>query len=95
MAIHLCGRPEGWAARLSPGKPGGSPSYLALLPVELARFTPPGPESGRHRHCGAGPRLAAGGRYPLPCAVELGLSSRRRVAPSSRGHPIASLAGAF
>jgi hypothetical protein len=26
MAIHLCGRPEGWAARLSPGEPG-----IALL----------------------------------------------------------------
>src|SRR6266508_4902133 len=27
------------------------------------------------RHCGAGPRLAADGRYPLPCPVESGLSS--------------------
>ena len=32
----------------------------------------------RHRHCGTGPRLTAGGRYPPPCAAELGLSSRRR-----------------
>ena len=31
----------------------------------------------RHRHCGTGPRLTAGGRYPPPCAAELGLSSRR------------------
>ena len=30
----------------------------------------------RHRHCGTGPRLTAGGRYPPPCAAELGLSSR-------------------
>src|SRR5688572_10277941 len=27
------------------------------------------------RHCGAGPRLAADGCYPLPCPVESGLSS--------------------
>ena len=32
----------------------------------------------RHRHCGTGPRLTAGGRYPPPCAAELGLSSRHR-----------------
>ena len=33
--------------------------------------------AARHRHCGTGPRLTAGGRYPPPCAAELGLSSRR------------------
>ena len=38
----------------------------------------------RHRHCGTGPRLTAGGRYPPPCAAELGLSSRR-----ATGLPIA------
>ena len=32
--------------------------------------------AARHRHCGTGPRLTAGGRYPPPCAAELGLSSR-------------------
>src|SRR5215831_2515561 len=37
-----CGRPEGWAAPLSPWpKPPAAPSYLALLRVEFARFTPP------------------------------------------------------
>jgi hypothetical protein len=53
----------------------------------LPRFTPA--PKRRHRHCGAGPRLAADGCYPLPCAVELGLSSHRRVAPPARGHPAA------
>src|SRR6478609_5218966 len=38
----------------------------------------------RHRHCGTGPRLTAGGRYPPPCAAALGLSSRR-----TTGRPIA------
>ena len=50
----------------------------------LPRFTPStDPRAGeRHRHCGTGPRLAADGRYPPPCAAELGLSSRRhRVTP--------------
>ena len=49
--------------------------------------------AGRHRHCGTGPRLTAGGRYPPPCAAELGLSSRiDRVTPSdTRDHPTASL----
>ena len=49
--------------------------------------------AARHRHCGTGPRLTAGGRYPPPCAAELGLSSRhRRVAPSTtRDHPTTSL----
>jgi hypothetical protein len=44
----------------------------------LPRFTPPAdPKAGRrHRHCGTGPRLTTDGRYPPPCAGELGLSSR-------------------
>src|SRR5262245_54454638 len=67
-----------------------SPSYLALLLVELAAFHPDD-RSRRYRHCGAGPRLAADGCYPLPRAVELGLSSTRSVARSRRGHPAASL----
>jgi len=60
------------------------------LPVSL-RSTACAAE--RHRHCGTGPRLTAGGRYPPPCAAELGLSSRpRRVTPSpTRDHPTASL----
>ena len=40
-----CGRPEGWAAHLSPADgrpPRVAPSYLALLRVEFARFTPVG-----------------------------------------------------
>ena len=61
--------PTGCPARVAP-------SYLALHRVELAAF-----HSGRsrHRHCGAGPRLAADGCCPLPCAAVLGLSSRRRL----------------
>ena len=53
----------------------------------LPRFTPPA--NRRHRHCGAGPRLTADGRYPLTCSMELGLSSDAafrpvRPRPSSR-----------
>jgi hypothetical protein len=51
------------------------------LPVSLRRSACAG---RRHRHCGTGPRLAAGGRYPPPCAEELGLSSRRRGFPRRR-----------
>ena len=41
-----CGRPEGWAAHLSPRRTGVAPSYLALLRVEFAAFHS-GPGSGR------------------------------------------------
>jgi len=62
------------------------PSYLALHQVELARFTRPA-EAEPTRLCGAGPRLAADGSYPLPCVVVLGLSSGdgspRHTRPSS------------
>ena len=44
------------------------------LPVSLRS---PACAVDRHRHCGTGPRLTADGRYPPPCAAELGLSSRR------------------
>ena len=49
--------------------------YLALLQVELARFTPARGCPLPARLCGAGPRLSADGSYPLPCVAELGLSS--------------------
>ncbi len=62
------------------------PSYLALHQVELARFTRSA-EAEPTRLCGAGPRLAADGSYPLPCVVVLGLSSGdglpRHTRPSS------------
>ena len=69
MAIHLrrrspggfSGRPEGWAARLSPRRTGVAPSYLALLRVEFAAF-----HSGR--------RLAPS---PGIVTVALVLASRR------------------
>src|SRR5665811_342881 len=89
-----CGRPEGWAAHLSPAavaRQRVAPSYLALLRVEFAAFHP-GRRSCRTRLCGTGPRLAADGRYPLPCAEELGLSSRRIPEDPPRDHPDASLA---
>jgi hypothetical protein len=62
------------------------------LPVSLR---PTARAVDRHRHCGTGPRLTADGRYPPPCAGELGLSSRAdRVAPTvTRDHPTASLTG--
>ncbi len=95
MAIHLdrrlpdgsCGRPEGWAAHLSPSvalqRRRVAPSYVALLQVEFAAFHPAG-RSRRIRLCGTVPRLAADGRYPLPCAGELGLSSSRADEPTRR-----------
>ena len=59
------------------------------LPVSLRQ---PARAGRRHRHCGTGPRLAAGGRYPPPCAEELGLSSRPPgFPPPARDHPTASL----
>ena len=86
------GRPEGWAAHLSPdGLPRRvTPSYLALLRVELARFTPAGAPS-RHRHCGAGPRLTADGSYPLPCAASSDFPHATAGRPTTRDHPTASL----
>src|SRR6476646_6274169 len=70
--------PTGCAARVAP-------SYLALLRVEFAAFhSVAGLRRRRHRHCGTGPRLTTGGRYPPPCAAELGRSSRRRGCPRRR-----------
>jgi hypothetical protein len=94
MAIHLgrrlpdgsCGRPEGWAAHLSPGglPRAGCALLFGLAPGGVCRVSlrSPARAGGRHRHCGTVPRLATDGRYPPPCAEELGLSSR-----PSRGCP--------
>ena len=91
-----CGRPEGTAAHRSARRTGPLPSYLALLQVEFAAFHPAGRQADhRTRLCGTGPRLAADGRYPLPCAGELGLSSGRTGSRPARDHPIGSLAGRF
>ena len=73
-----------------PGEPGLRPPIWPCSGWSLPRFTPA--PRGRHRHCGTGPRLTADGRYPPPCAGELGLSSRRPVARPTRDHPAASLA---
>src|SRR5829696_2074297 len=83
--------PTGCPARVAP-------SYLALLRVEFAAFhSVVGLRRRRHRHCGTGPRLTTDGRYPPPCAGELGRSSRReRGCPRrARGHPTASLTAPF
>ena len=84
MPDGSCGRPEGWAAHLSPvGCPAGCALLFGLAPGGVCPFHSVGGRSRRrHRHCGTGPRLATGGRYPPPCAAELGLSSR-----PSRGRP--------
>ncbi len=75
-----------------PGKPGLRPPIWPCSGWSLPRFTPA--PKGRHRHCGTSPRLAADGRYPPPCAGELGLSSRPPVARQTRDRPAASLARA-
>src|SRR5258705_6910311 len=58
------------------------------LPVSLR---PSACAAGRHRHCGTGPRLTAGGRYPPPLAAGLGLSppdtSDRPRGPPPPTHP--------
>ena len=59
--------------------PGRSNRVLlfGLAPSRVCRVSlPVRVAPARARLCGTGPRLAADGRYPLPCAEELGLSSR-------------------
>jgi len=74
------GRPEDDGSAPVVRRTGPVSSYLALLRVEFAAFHPAGRQVGlRSRLCGTGPRLTADGRYPLPCAAELGLSSGRTV----------------
>jgi hypothetical protein len=59
----------------------------------LPRFTPAAAFRPRgHRHCGAGPRLTADGRYPLACSLELGLSSDAAFRPM-RPRPSGRLQG--
>ena len=100
------GRPTAHAADPRAGQRTSSPADVARrrvrppiwpcsgwsLPVSLRSAAR---AAARHRHCGTGPRLTAGGRYPPPCAAELGLSSRRRrvAPPTTRDHPTASLTG--
>ncbi len=82
MVIHLgrrlpdasCSRPEGGATH-----PCAACATRALLfglaPGRACPFHPARPKPMPTRLCGAGPRLAADGSYPLPCVVVLGLSS--------------------
>jgi hypothetical protein len=62
---------------------------FGLAPGRVCRVSPTalGLPRARLRLCGTGPRLAADGRYPLPCAEELGLSSCHRLSPSARDRP--------
>jgi hypothetical protein len=68
---------------------------FGLAPSRVCRVSPTGlglPRA-RLRLCGTGPRLAADGRYPLPCAEELGLSSHARPKPEARDRPADSPGG--
>ena len=77
-AIHLSDLPEGWASHLLRRERRLAPSYSVLLRLELAAFHS---RLRGHRHCGAGPRLTADGRYPRTCSMELGLSSNAAFRP--------------
>src|SRR5690242_6623769 len=81
---------------VSSGRPGSRATPLAsnfrptaplfgLAPGRACPFHPTHHCWLSARLCGAGPRLSANGSYPLPCVVELGLSScQLRLAPT--GH---------
>ena len=61
---------SGWGLPSQPGHPG---CWCALT----APFHPYPDSAGRFVFCGTFPRVTPGGRYPPPCPVEPGLSSRR------------------
>ena len=106
MAIHLrrrspdgsSGRPEGWAARLSPRRTGVAPSYLALLRVEFApfhsarRLAPPGGIVTVALVLAL--RRAGVTRHPALRSSDFPRTVTTEVA-TARGHPIASLADGF
>ncbi len=78
------GRPEGSATHLPRGRSPGCALLFGLAPGRVCPFHPGGSAKPPRpaRLCGTGPRLAADGCYPLPCVVELGLSScLSRVSP--------------
>src|SRR5918992_1286797 len=75
------------AARRPPCAP-----LFGLAPARACRVSLPPGEPGGHRHCGAGPRLTADGRYPLACSEELGLSSDATFRPM-RPRPSGRLQG--
>ena len=62
---------------------------FGLAPGRVCRVSPsaPGSPRARLRLCGTCPRLATDGRYPLPCAEELGLSSGSTLAGSEEPTP--------
>ena len=62
---------SGWGLPSQPGHPG---CWCALT----APFHPYPDSAGRFVFCGTFPRVTPGGRYPPPCPVEPGLSSRSR-----------------
>ena len=66
--------------RVGFAEPAGHPAAGELLPHRFT-LTPPRRRSLRRGHrrfvfCGTVPRVAPPGRYPAPCPVESGLSSR-------------------
>jgi hypothetical protein len=63
------------------------PSLFGLAPCRDYRVSPFAPESAKTRLCGSNPHLTVGGRYPLHCCMEPGLSSHRWLSPSASGHP--------
>ncbi len=108
MTIHLgrrspggsSGRPEGWAAHLSPRRTGVAPSYLALLRVEFAPFHSARTDTWPVRAASSLWHWSSplGGRA-LPATLRWRartfLEPRRPKPRAARGHPIASLTGAF
>ncbi len=108
MAIHLgrrspggsSGRPEGWAAHLSPRRTGVAPSYLALLRVEFAPFHSARTDTWPVRTASSLWHWSSpfGGRA-LPATLRWRartfLEPRRPKPRAARGHPIASLTRPF
>jgi hypothetical protein len=94
MVIHLgrrlpdasCGRPGSGATHSCAACATRAPLF-GLAPGRACPFHPAGPKPRPTRLCGAIPRLAADGNYPLPRVVVLGLSSGdglpRHTRPSS------------
>src|SRR5438876_203552 len=74
------GRPVISLGRRSPSASSGAPGDGAGHAIAPIHRLAPGraclvSPACADRHCGAGPRLAADGCFPLPCPVESGLSS--------------------
>ncbi len=89
-----CGRPEGWAARLSPTTPHGGEGcalLFGLAPGRVCRVSPrrPKPPDSSLWHCSS-PRGGRGLPATLRCGARTFLEPQRRTAPA-RDRPTASL----